>query len=71
MIHINCPAQQDYIIKTLEESTEQIKFKFSSKSGIKLSFDVDTEDLDSAVTLAKSIIKSSKLGSSLYFQVTK
>lgn len=71
MIYINCPTQQDYIIKTLEESEQEIKFKFERKSGIKLSFSVNTDDLDKAVVLAKSIIKGSTLGSSLYFQATK
>lgn len=71
MIYINCPTQQDYIIKTLEESDEGVKFKFDKKNGLKLAFSVDTEDLDNAVKLAKSIIKGSPMGSALYFQATK
>lgn len=71
MIYINCPTQQDYIIKTLEESDSEIKFKSAGKSGMKLSFEVDTDDLDKATALAKSIIKASPMGSALYFQITK
>ncbi|MFI3227774.1 MAG: hypothetical protein R3Y09_10280 [Clostridia bacterium] len=71
MIYINCPTQQDYVIKTLEESKEGIVFKFDKKTGMKLAFTVDTEDLDNAVKLAKSIIKASPMGGALYFQATK
>ena len=71
MIYVNCPTQQDYIKDVLENSNDEIKFKFESKAGIKMTFSVDTTDLDTAVTRAKSIIKVSKLGQALYFQVTK
>ena len=71
MIYINCATNQDYVIETLTKSDEGIKFTFDKKTGIKLAFSVDTEDLDNAVTTAKSIIKASKLGSVIYFQVTK
>ncbi|MFI3116217.1 MAG: hypothetical protein R3Y12_08785 [Clostridia bacterium] len=71
MIYVNCPTQQDFIIKTLEEYNSDVIFKFESKQGIKLSFSINTEDLDFAVKKAKEVIKSSSIGSSLYFQVTK
>lgn len=71
MIYINCATQQDYIISTLEQIEGDITFKFDKKQGMKLGFCVSTEDLDSAITLAKTTLKGSSLGSSLYFQVTK
>lgn len=71
MIYVNCPTQHDYIIDVLENSASDINFKFESKAGIKLAFSVNTEDLDLAVSTAKSTLKESKLGQALYFQVVK
>lgn len=72
MIYINCPLKQDFIIELLEGHTEgDIHFKFVSKAGIKMQFEVDSPDLDGAVALAKSLIKATEVGSVLYFQVTK
>lgn len=71
MIYVNCPTQHDYIIDVLENSQTEIKFKFESKTGIKLAFSVNTEDLDLAVSTAKAKLKDSKLGQALYFQVVK
>lgn len=71
MIFINCPTQHDYIIDVLENAEGDINFKFESKTGIKLAFSTNTEDLDLAVQTAKSTLKGSKLGQALYFQVTK
>ena len=71
MIYISGGSLQDDIIKILEESNTEITYKFVEKQGIKLSFDVTTENLDYAVEEAKKIIKKSAIGQTLYFQITK
>ncbi|MEG0177842.1 hypothetical protein [Anaerorhabdus sp.] len=69
MIYVNC-GQHDQVIKLLEGYEGDVKFIFKGKTGIKLSFESNTDD-DSAVELAKAVIKASDLGKSLYFQVIK
>ena len=71
MIYINCATQQDFVIKTLEADQGEIKYTFKEKKGIKLSFDVNTDNLDEAVKNAKAIVKATPIGTALYFQVTK
>ncbi len=71
MIYVNCAAQQDDIINMLENYEGDIKFKFAGKKGIKIAFEVTTDDLDLAINQAKAIIKESKIGKALYFQVVK
>lgn len=72
MIYVSCPAKQDYIIKCLESTKDDgIEFKYVDKKGIKMSFDVNIDDLDKAVDIAKKAIKSTEFGSVLFFQVTK
>lgn len=71
MIYVNCAAQQDDIINMLENYEGDIKFKYVGKKGIKIAFEVTTEDLDLAINQAKTIIKESKIGKALYFQVVK
>lgn len=71
MIYVNSAAMQNEIIKLLEDCDAAIKFKYSTKKGIKLGFEVDTEDLDNAIIVAKAVLKDSELGKALYFQVTK
>lgn len=72
MIYLSCPIKQDFVIECLEKSKEDgIEFKFVEKKGIKLSFNVNIEDLDKAVAVAKKVIKATEIGSVLYFQVTK
>lgn len=72
MITISCPIKHDFIIDCLEASHEtEIHFKFESKAGMKLTFSVNTEDLDAAIALAKKTIKATEMGSVLYFQINK
>lgn len=72
MIYISCGLNQDFVINLLEESKEEgITYKYEGKKGITLSFSVDTEDLDKAITVAKQVIKATPIGSVMYFQVTK
>lgn len=69
MICINLATQQEFVIQLLE-GNEEPKFKFEKKEGIKLFFTSTEEDNQKAADTAKTIIKSSKLGQALYFQVT-
>ncbi len=71
MIYVKCPLKQEFVIELLEKNEEDIQFKFVSKEGMKLTFEVDTADLDSAVAVAKKVIKATPVGSVLYFQVSK
>lgn len=72
MIYISCGVKQDFIIELLENSdVEGIKYKYEGKKGIKLSFSVNTEDLDQAINIAKQAIKETEVGSVLYFQIAK
>ena len=70
MITIASAIKQDFIIELLDGKTYNgITFKFEAKSGINLKFNVDTEDTDEAIAVAKKTIKSTEIGSVLYFQV--
>jgi Uncharacterized conserved protein len=71
MIYVISGSLQNDIIQLLEESNSEIIYKFIGKQGIKLSFDVNTDDYDCAIEVAKKIIKRSALGKTLYFQITK
>lgn len=72
MFYISCGVSQDFIIDLLEKNEENgIHFKYEGKTGIKLKFSTDAEDVDTAMALAKSVIKATEIGSVLYFQITK
>lgn len=72
MIYISCGVSQEFIIDLLEHSdVEGIQYKYEGKTGIKLAFSVNTEDLDQAIAVAKQMIKATPTGSVLYFQITK
>lgn len=70
MITISSPIKQDFIIELLDGKTyNDITFTFKGKSGMNLSFEVNTDDKDSAIAVAKKTIKSTEVGAVLYFQV--
>ena len=71
MIYISSGALQKEIITLLEESNTEIVYRYVEKRGIILSFSVNTDDLDKAISLASKIIKNSSIGKMLYFQITK
>lgn len=71
MIYVTSGAMQNEIIHLLENTDAELSYTFVSKKGLKLAFEVNTEDLEKAVDLAKKIIKESDLGKTLYFQVTQ
>lgn len=70
MIYISCGLNQKFIIDLLENANESITYTFKGKKGIQMMFEVNTEDLDSAMKLAKQMIKDTKIGSVMYFQIT-
>lgn len=70
MIIISSPIKQDFIIELLDGKTfDGITFKYESKTGINLQFNVDTEDTEKAIAIAKREIKATEVGSVLYFQI--
>ena len=70
MITVASAIKQDFIIELLDGKTyDDITFKFEGKTGINLNFIINTEDKDSAIAVAKKTIKSTEIGSVLYFQV--
>lgn len=72
MIYISCGLNQEFIIDLLEKSNEEgITYKYVNKTGIKLAFETNTEDLDKAMAVAKQLIKGTQIGSVMYFQITK
>lgn len=70
MITISSPIKQDFIIELLDGKTfDEVTFKYESKSGINLMFNVDTEDIENAIAIAKREIKATEIGKVLYFQI--
>ena len=70
MIIVNVAMQQDKVIELLESLEEGIHFTYQEKKGIKLFFEVDTEDKEAAVKMVKEAIKAQPWGSVLFFQCT-
>ena len=70
MITVASAIKQDFIIELLDGKTyDDVTFKFEGKTGINLKFSVNTEDTETAIAVAKKAIKSTEVGSVLYFQV--
>ena len=70
MITVSSAIKQDFIIELLDGKTyNEITFKYEGKTGINLKFAVDTEDTEAAIAAAKKAIKSTEVGSVLYFSV--
>ena len=65
MITINLAQYQNDAIATLEEHG----YKFIEKKGIKLKFETPTDDVEADAKNAKALIKATKYGSVLYFNV--
>lgn len=71
MIELSAPIQQDKIIELLDGLEKNgMTFKYKEKKGIKLFFEVETDDLVAAARLAKESIKAEPWGSVLYFQAS-
>lgn len=70
MITIQCPIKQDFIIELLDHKCyDGITFTHVSKKGVNLVFDCDSDDLETAIKVVKKTIKSTEIGSVLYFTV--
>ncbi|MBP1043695.1 hypothetical protein I6N95_21950 [Vagococcus sp. BWB3-3] len=71
MIELNAPVSQDKMIELLDGlEKDGVTFTFKEKKGIKLYFDVNSEDVDGAARIAKNTIKEQPWGSVLYFQAS-
>ncbi|HYE69607.1 MAG TPA: hypothetical protein VEA58_13400 [Anaerovoracaceae bacterium] len=69
-LFVNTPMASDMIINLLTDYKDNdVEFKFIKKAGIKLEFEVNNLDGPSACNLAKILIKSTEIGSVLYFSV--
>lgn len=69
MITIQCPIKQDFIIELLNSKCiEGITYTFKEK-GLNVIFECDTTDLEKAIAVVKKTIKSTEVGSVLYFSV--
>lgn len=68
MIIVNSALMQEEI-KTMLQAIESPKFSFVKKSGIRLYFETDEEDLDKAALIAKAEIKKHPQASTIYFSV--
>lgn len=70
MIYVSSATNQEEIIALLEALEGDVKFRYMSKQGIRLSFIVDGAEKESAAELAKMTIEAAEFGADLYFQVT-
>lgn len=70
MIYISCGVSQDFVIETLEGYKGEVSYKYEGKKGIKMEFSTDTDNFEMAAGIAKQVIKSTQVGSILYFQIT-
>ncbi|MBO0419544.1 hypothetical protein ACODG4_02865 [Vagococcus fluvialis] len=69
MIEISSAMQQDAIKELLDgKELDGVTFNFEKKQGIKLLFNVSTDDADAAAKIAKEAIKEEAWGKVLYFQ---
>lgn len=69
-IVINAPMARDKIVNLLSGyKVNGVEFKFIKSQGIKLEFEVINMDGQSAVTLAKNLIRETDYGKVLYFSV--
>lgn len=71
MIVVNCPLQQDEIVKMVEniEIENKKEFKFVKKQGMKIYFESNYSDIEKACLTIKKKIKETELGKVLYFNV--
>ncbi len=68
MIVVNSSIMQKQIIKIVENISEYT-YTFVKKEGIKLYFDVDTEDQETAAIVAKKAIKADPMSGTLIISV--
>ena len=67
---INSPLMGDKIISTLDGyKNADMEYRFISKNGMSLKFEVTGIDGISAVDMTKNLIRNTDFGNALYFQV--
>lgn len=71
MIVVQSPLKRDFIKELLAKSNfNGNNYSFVSEKGMKLYFEIETDDLAGAVKHAKKLIKESEVGAALYFNVS-
>jgi len=69
MIIFNAPIKREFIINLLEEANlDGITYQLVSQKGMELSFKTNAESEILAMKKAKELVKSTEIGSVLYFQ---
>ncbi|WP_416327335.1 hypothetical protein [[Eubacterium] hominis] len=70
--YISCGLNQEFLIDLLEKTNvDGITYKYEGKTGIKLCFATNAEDLANAMAIAKKTIKDTQIGSVMYFQISE
>lgn len=67
---VNCPQMQDKIQKVVE-SIIAPKCTLNRIEGIRMYFDVDTDDVESATKAVKEAIRSNPISGALFYLVTE
>lgn len=71
-ISVNTALKQEDIIQLLDGQTlQEITFTFLEKKGMNLIFEVNTEDGDNAIKVAKATIKAAPFGSAILLTFNK
>lgn len=71
MIIVQSPLKRDYIKQLLtQQSYGDITYRFVEEKSMKLYFEVEGSDNETAAKMAKKIIKESEVGAALYFNVS-
>ena len=71
MIYIKCPVKHDLIIDLLEGyDSGDIRFRFISKTGMVLAFDVNTKNLEVAAEAVHKILDSNDFFLVIKYQVS-
>lgn len=68
MVVVHSAIMQDKLIKIVE-ACKDYEYKFIKKDGIKMYFEVNTEDDEAAAIAAKKTIKADPIGSTLLISV--
>lgn len=68
---VNTPLAGDKVAALLDgHVAEGVTYRFVSKNGMRLEFEVDGAAGQDAVDLTKKLIRSTDFGNALFFQVT-
>lgn len=71
LLTVNTPMKGKEIIELLEAYDENgVNFKFTNKAGLRHNFEATGIASDEAISLVKTLIRSTPFGGVLYFSVT-